>query len=370
MSDRLLIATRKGLFDVVRGPSGWRIVSVWFLGDAVSIVLPDRRDGRLYAAIGHGHFGVKLHRSDDGGKSWAEVAAPAYPPPLEGVEPFICPFRKTPIPNSLELIWALEPGGERESGVLWCGTVPGGLFRSRDRGQSWEIMASLWHNEARREWAGGGLDWPGIHSVCVDPRDPRRVSVGISCGGVWQTTDGGATWQCRATGMRAAYTPPETAYHPNIQDPHCVVQCRANPDVMWAQHHNGIFRTTDGSASWHEIENVPLSAFGFAVAVHPRHADTAWFVPAIKDERRVAVDARVAVTRTRDGGRSFEVLTRGLPQEHAYDLVFRHALAIDESGDRLAFGSTTGSLWISEDQGDHWTELSAHLPPIQCVRFA
>ena len=111
------------------------------------------------------------------------------------------------------------------------------------------------------------------------------------------------------------------------------------------------------------------SVFGFGVAVHPREPDTAWFVPAVKDECRVPVDGKVVAARTRDGGKSFEVLREGLPQEHAYDLVYRHALDIDESGDRLAFGSTTGGLWVTENQGDSWTAISTHLPPIYAVRF-
>jgi hypothetical protein len=111
------------------------------------------------------------------------------------------------------------------------------------------------------------------------------------------------------------------------------------------------------------------SGFGFAVAVHPHDADTAWFVPGIKDEHRIPVDGKLVVTRTRDGGRSFEVLDRGLPQEHAYDLVLRHALDVDASGEVLAFGSTTGSLWISENGGDDWQAVSHHLPPIYAVRF-
>jgi hypothetical protein len=170
--------------------------------------------------------------------------------------------------------------------------------------------------------------------------------------------------------MWAAYMPPEQQKNPNIQDPHRVVRCQAAPEYLWAQHHNGIFRSTDGSRSWDEVKNVPPSSFGFAVAVHPEDPNTAWFVPAIKDERRVPVDGRVVVTRTRDGGQTFEVLSRGLPQEHAYDLTFRHGLDVDETGRRLAFGSTTGSCWISEDQGDSWRCLAEHLPPIYCVRFA
>ena len=112
------------------------------------------------------------------------------------------------------------------------------------------------------------------------------------------------------------------------------------------------------------------SAFGFAVAAHPRDPKTAWFVPAIKDEKRYPVDAKIVVSRTRDGGKSFEVLHKGLPQRHAYDLVYRHALAVDETGERLAFGSTSGGLWISEDGGDSWATPDARLPPVAAVRFA
>jgi len=135
------------------------------------------------------------------------------------------------------------------------------------------------------------------------------------------------------------------------------------------QHHNGIFRSDDGGKTWVEIKKAGPSTFGFAVVVHPDEPDTAWFIPAIKDEKRIPVDGKVVVTRTRDGGKSFDTLSKGLPQEHAYDLVFRHALDIDGTGNRLAFGSTTGSLWVSEDQGDSWQTVSANLPPVYCVRF-
>jgi photosystem II stability/assembly factor-like uncharacterized protein len=274
------------------------------------------------------------------------------------------------IPWNLELVWSLETGGPKETGMLWCGTVPGGLFRSRDRGDSWELVESLWNVPERKAWFGGGLDFPGIDSICVDPRDPRRVAVAISCGGVWITENGGDSWKCRADGMRAEYMPPEQQGAPHIQDPHRMVQCPGEPDKMWVQHHNGIFKTTDGAMSWHEVKTAKPSGFGFAVAVHPNNGDRAWFVPAIKDEKRIPVDAKVVVSRTSDGGKTFDVLTRGLPQSHAYDITFRHCLDVDDSGKCLAFGTTTGSLWSSDDEGDSWQTLSTHLPPIYCVRFA
>ncbi len=193
--------------------------------------------------------------------------------------------------------------------------------------------------------------------------------MGVSCGGVWTSQDDGASWACRADGMRAAYMPEERAFDPVIQDPHRIARCAAAPERLWCQHHNGIFRWDDADGRWTECEGVAPSAFGFAVAAHPRDPDTAWFVPAVEDQCRVPVDGALVVNRTRDGGRSFETLRAGLPQEHAYDLVFRHAFEVDASGATLAMGSTTGSLWISEDGGDSWAAVSHHLPPVYALRF-
>lgn len=371
MSDRIHLATRKGVFTVNRhGDSDWRITDVSMLGDRFMIVAHDPRDGAVYAAADLGHFGAKMFRSEDHGKTWDAIGVPTYPPKPDDVPDTLHPMTKKPVPWNLELIWSIQPGGADEPGVIWCGTVPGGLFRSEDRGETWQLNEPLWNLPERANWFGGGLDWAGIHSICVDSRNSQHVRLGISCAGVWQTKDGGATWAQAAHGMRAEYMPPEQANNPHIQDPHLIVQCPAEPDKFWTQHHNGIFRSVDGSKSWTEIIDVQPSAFGFGVAVHPTDGETAWFIPAVKDETRVPAAGRLVVTRTRDGGATFEQLADGLPQEHAYDLVFRHALAVDSTGDRLIFGSTTGGLWITENGGDTWTCVSNYLPPIYCICFS
>lgn len=368
MTDRLHVATRKGLFTLEGRSGDWRIAETAFLGDPISMTVHDPRSGTTYAALDLGHFGVKLHAKSEGGE-WKEITCPAYPPKPDDVED-LNPFTGAPVAWTVAKIWALETGGADQPGRLWCGVAPGGLFRSDDGGQSWELVRSLWDHPGRKKWFGGGTDVPALHSICVDPRDSRRVRVAVSCGGVWETRDDGQTWECRAEGMFATYMPPEQSRVPEIQDVHRLAQSPADPQVLWAQHHNGIFRSEDDGATWHEVKGNASSTFGFAVAAHPRERDTAWFVPAISDERRIPISGQVIVTRTRDGGKSFEVLRDGLPQEHAYDIVFRHALAVNATGDILAFGSTTGSLWISHDGGDHFECFSHHLPPIYSVRFA
>lgn len=340
-----LLSTRKGLFEV----SDEGIRCAGFAGIPVTLSLA--RQGTWWAAIEHGHYGPKLHRSTDRGLSWTELRPPTYPPSDEEDGP------------SVRTIWALEAEGQR----LWCGTIPGGLFTSDDGGDSWRLVRSLWDRPERQEWFGGGADEPGIHSICIDPREPARVSVGISCGGVWHSEDAGGSWELEARGMRAPYMPAGRQDEANIQDPHRIVACAADPDIMWCQHHAGAYRSTDRGRSWTPLD-VPPSSFGFAVAADPTDPLRAWFVPAVRDDMRIPVDAALVVARTRDGGRSFEVLREGLPQRHAYDLVYRHALAVGPTGQRLAFGSTTGSMWTSADAGESWRARSHHLPPIYAVQ--
>lgn len=362
MSDRIIAATRKGLFFFARNGAGWTLESDTFLGSPMTYVLSDPRDGMLYAAANLGHFGPKLHKSADGGKSWEEIAMPAFAKvePAEGEEDAKGP--------SVVQIWSMAPGSGG-AGDLWAGTIPGGLFRTRDGGANWQLNDPLWAMPERERWVGGGYDQPGIHSICVDPRDAGRISLAVSTGGVWLSEDDGANWRVASKGLRAAYMPPEMAYDEVMQDAHQMVQCTAAPDAYWLQHHNGIFRSTDNLTSWKEIEPQNCSAFGFAVAVHPHDPRTAWFVPAVKDEFRYPQDGKFVVTRTRDGGTSFDVIDRGLPAEASYDLVYRHGLDVDATGERLVMGSTTGGAWVSEDSGETWQALPARLPPVYQMRF-
>ncbi|TAL01589.1 MAG: exo-alpha-sialidase [Rhodospirillaceae bacterium] len=372
--DLLYVSTRKGLMMYERNGAGWKLGDIAFRGQPVTMALPSKDGRTVFAALNLGHFGVKLHRTDDAGKTWTELQPPRFPkqPPSPKFPPD--PNDPPPTPSSepkgpsVSAIWAMAWGGP--AGHVWAGTTPGGLFHTTDNGVTWRLVESLWDNPERLRWMGGGTVEPALHSISVDPRDHNRVAVAVSCGGVWRTSDSGKTWTIGSNGMINDYMPPNLQGDPVTQDPHLVVQSPSSPEVFWCQHHNGIFHCADDLKTWKRIVGAPVSSFGFAVAVHPRDGNTAWFVPADKDQTRMPVDGKIVVNRTRDGGKTFDVLRKGLPQENAYDLVWRHGLAVNRDGTLLAMGSSTGGLWVSDNEGDAWTNLSAHLPPIHAVCFA
>jgi len=264
MTTLALIATRKGLFKINQDR---KIEEVAFIGDPVSMVLTGQRHNVWYAALDLGHFGVKLHRSDDAGKNWQEVSVPSYPR-----------IEKASEGDSLELIWSLEFAEPGSPDKLWAGTIPGGLFYSDDGGQSWTLNNALWQFKQQQEWFGGGFDHAGIHSICVDPRNHNEVKIAVSCAGVWVTKNAGDSWANQSQGMRAEFMPPDKQFDPTIQDPHRMVQCSAAPDHLWVQHHNGIFYSNDNSLNWQELKDVPPSVFGFATVVHPKDPNIVWFV--------------------------------------------------------------------------------------------
>lgn len=366
-SDTLILGTRKGCLIFARTSGGWRLERAGHVGAPVPYAFEDARSGTLWASIDHGHWGQKLSRSFDRGATWEEVAAPAYPAGCEVPDRFDQQHEDARTPATLRYLWVLAPGGADQPERLYAGTEPGGLFRSDDGGASWQLVRALWDHPSRMGWFGGGRDHAGIHSVLVDPRDSRRVLVGISCAGVFETTDDGASWSPRNRGLSASFLPdPEAEVG---QDPHFMTWCAAAPDTIWQQNHCGIYRSTDGAATWTEVSEADGPArFGFPIAVDARDPRTAWVVPATSDQERAAWGRGLCVCRSEDGGATWTALRGGLPQENSWDVVYRHAL--DLAGDRLAFGSTTGNAYVSDDRGESWQALGQNLPPIYSVRFA
>jgi len=359
MQSTLLLGTRKG-FIAYRFQNGqWKAENLSFEGVPVSIAYADPRNGTWWACLDHGHWGVKLHRSKDRGQTWKEVSAPAYP---EGAEV------KEGVPATTRYIWSMAHGGKQYPSKIWAGTDPGGLFVSEDEGNSFKLVESLWNHPTRKDgWFGGGRDLPGIHSIVVDPRNEDHIHIAISCAGVFETMDGGHSWEIRNKGLRAEFLPdPSTEVG---HDPHILVAAPGDPDSLWQQNHCGIFRSSDGAKSWQDIgQQEGLARFGFAITVAEDDPMQAWVAPALSDETRIAIKGSLCICRTDDGGRTWKELRNGLPQENCYDIVYRHALV--SSGNAVAFGTTTGNLFFSPDKGDSWQVINNYLPMIHSVQFA
>ena len=351
----------------------------------VNFVVRDPHTGTLWAALGHGHWGAKLSRSDDDGRTWADASQIMYPegarhllppPPDESGEASGPTVLKD---ATLLKLWCIAFGGP---GRIYVGTIPGGLFESRDGGAHFELNRPLWNHESRggdlfgddghgeTSWFGTpaaeGEFAAGIHSIVVDPRDEDRILVAVSTAGVLETVDGGQSWHSRNRGMVNDFEPdPEAEWG---HDPHFIELCAAEPDCIWQQNHCGVYFSGNGAESWTKVSRPEQGIhFGFPVAADPNDGRTAWLVPGKSDMERTTVDGGLFVARTEDGGRTWASLREGLPQEHAYDVVLRHALAT--TGERVAFGSTTGNLYVSEDRGDTWQTVANNLPPIYSVRF-
>lgn len=387
MGHRILVGTRKGTFIVEKAGGRWTPRLSGHAGTGVSFVARDPHTGTLWAALGHGHWGAKLSRSTDDGATWADAGQIKYPAGARYIAP---PEPTDEAPDggpakivykdaTLLKLWVLAFG----PGKIYVGTIPGGLFVSDDGGESFSLCLGLWNHESRggdlfagdgtgvTHWFGtpaseGGEFAPGIHSIVTDPRDPDRLLVAISTAGVLETTDGGATWRSRNRGLLMDYLPDPAAEWGH--DPHYVERCPGQPEHVWMQNHCGVFYSADDAATWKKVSRPDQGVhFGFPVAADDADGRTAWVVPGKSDQHRTTIDGALFVARTRDGGETWDALREGLPQEHAYDVVYRHALS--QRGGVVAFGSTTGNLFVSDDRGDSWTSVACHLPPIYSVRI-
>jgi hypothetical protein len=321
------------------------------------MVLPDRRDGTLYAALNLGHFGAKLHRRDAGSSDWVEVAAPAFPvKPADSTDPVEWTVRQ---------IWSLAAGGRTSRAC--CGPAPAGRpVPLGDRGDSWQLVDALWKVPERAQWMGGGYDVPGIHSICVDPRDSGRCWWG-SCGGAWLTTDGGASWQ-RARACRPLHAARVAAGAGSAGPaPHRALRGRAGQAVVPASQRHLAQRR-----QWRQLTEVAGGA-GPTLALTGR-ASAGWRDGLVRAGRgrqpAHPAAGRAGGHATTDGGSSFVAWRGGLPHQHCYDLVYRHGLAVSDDGQMLLMGSTTGGAWLSEDGGGQWQTISTTLPPIYAVAFA
>ncbi|MGE0386988.1 MAG: WD40/YVTN/BNR-like repeat-containing protein [Gammaproteobacteria bacterium] len=364
----LLAATRKGawLFHADTGRRTWRVDGPHFLGNIIHHLVLDPRDGcTLLAAASTGHLGPTLFRSSDLGRHWQEAKRPPAFPKADD------PARARAVNHTF---W-LTPGHASQPGTWYAGTSPHGLFRSEDRGDTWTPVDGFNDHPSMREWMGGPQDGtpdgPKLHSIIVDPRDPAHLYVGMSSGGVHESTDAGRTWAPLIDGMEVVEG--FDVANPAMHDPHCVRLCAADPDRLWQQNHCGIYRLDRPAATWIRAgRTMPrrIGDIGFGIAVHPRAPDTAWVVPMDGTTvwPRTAVGGRPAVYGTRNGGRTWRRFDEGFPESQAWWTVKRQAFTIDGSDPAgLYLGTSSGEIWASRDEGGRWRCIARHLPEIYAL---
>jgi photosystem II stability/assembly factor-like uncharacterized protein len=367
----VLVATRKGawLFHADARRERWRVDGPHFLGHVVSHLQLDPRDGRtLLAAARTGHLGPTIFRSTDLGRTWHEATRPpAFAKAVDGK-----PGR------SVDHTFWLTPGHASQPGTWYAGTSPQGLFRSDDGGATWAPWSTINDDPQYLEWMGtvqdGTPDGPKLHSIIVDPRDPRHLYFAMSGGGVHESRDGGQHWSTLVEGLGVVegFDASNVTFH----DPHVVRLCPGNPDRLYQQNHCGVYRLDRPGTRWRRIgKRLPrrVGDVGFPLVVHPRDDDVAWVFPMDGSDvwPRTSPQGRPAVYVTRDGGRRWQRLDDGLPAAQAWWTVKRQAMtadALDPVG--LYLGTTSGELWIGRDEGVRWSCLARHLPEIYAVEAA
>jgi hypothetical protein len=347
----VLVGTKKGAFTLGSDPQrrSWELRGPFCDAWPLNHVVADPDSGTLYAGGGNEWFGPAVWKSADLGATWTHSS-----------EGLAYQAGETPIKS----VWSLASS---ESG-LYAGVEPAGLFRSNDGGGSWQHVAGLREHPSRPNWqpGGGGLI---LHSLVPHPTDARQLWVGISAAGVFHTDDGGDTWQTRNQGTRCDYLPEEQRYPEYGQCVHCVVMAPGMPDRLYQQNHCGMYRSDDGGKHWDSIEQGLPSTFGFPAAPHPRDPATLYLLPLNGDTAgRYVPDGKAAVWRTRDAGANWQALRDGLPQRDTFFGVLRQAMAVDRMEPAgVYFGTNTGALYASADEGDSWNCVAQHLPPIHSV---
>jgi len=361
---RVLIGTRKGAFIATSDDTrrSWSVTGPLFAGWEVYHVQASPVDpDRLYAAPSRGWFGQTIQRSDDGGRSWQLVGNDFR---YDGEIGDHFWYDGTLRPWHFTRVWHLAPSPV-DANTVYAGTEDAALFVSSDGGQTWPELTGLRCHDTAPNWApgAGGLC---LHTILFDPRDATRMHVAISAAGVLRSDDAGLTWRTANRGLRSDFLP-----QPEADVGHCVHKIArhpARPDVLFMQKHWDVMRSDDGGNSWYEISGDLPSDFGFPIAVHPHDPDTVYVVPITSDTEHFPPEGRLRIYRSRTGGRYWEPLSKGLPQEHCYVNVLRDAFATDELEPcGLYVGTTGGQIYASADEGATWTTIVRDLPAVLSV---
>ncbi|MEP6817339.1 MAG: exo-alpha-sialidase [Marmoricola sp.] len=354
----LMVGTRKGLWigrsDAVR--QSWSFDGPHFDMEEVYSCMVDTRGERPRLLVGSSSswVGPKVSRSDDLGQSWAKSGEGAIRFPED-------------TGTSLERVWQLVPGAR--DGVVYAGTEPGAVFRSDDGGETFALERALWDHPHRPQW-NAGFGGQAFHTILPHPEDADSVTCALSTGGVYRTTDGGASWEPRNQGIRAEFLPEGQQYPEFGQCVHKVTRHPAAPERMYLQNHGGVYRSDDEGGIWKSIADGLPADFGFPIVVHPHQPDTVYVFPLGGAGGRYPPEGKARVWRSRDAGETWQPLDHGLPDEFFVG-VMRDAMCTDQHDEAgLYFGGRNGSVWASSDAGETWREIAANLPDVMVVRAA
>jgi photosystem II stability/assembly factor-like uncharacterized protein len=366
----LLIGTRKGAWILRSDPSrrSWKQTGPIKLGNIVHHVVLDPRDRKtMLIAAQTGHLGPTVFRSSDFGKSWKEATTPpAFEKAPEGEKG-----------RTVNHVFWLSPGHASEPGVWYAGTSPQGLFLTEDGGDTWSGVDGINKNPMLDTWTGGEQDGtpdgPKLHSIIVDPRNKQHMYVGMSGGGVFESTDEGATWAPMSRGLKMPFEIPNNPDPEYGFDPHCIMMHPMNPDLLYQQNHTGIFKLDRAAGRWEHIGgSMPKSVgdIGFPITLHPRNQDVAWVFPmdGTMVWPRTSPGGKPAVFMTKNAGRTWRRQAAGLPASQAWFTVKRQAMSADAHDPLgLYFGTTSGDVWASRNEGDKWTRICENLPHIYSI---
>jgi photosystem II stability/assembly factor-like uncharacterized protein len=381
---RVLVGTKKGAFILssdgkrhnweVSGPhfAGWEIYHM--KGSPVN-------PNRIYASQTSGWFGQLIQRSDDGGKTWTtpggaiETGPDGMPKGQSNKFAYDTSKKGKPLtthqwydgtqhPWEFKRVWHLEPS-LKDADTVYAGVEDAALFQSTDGGHSWQELPGLRGHGTGPKWqpGAGGMC---LHSILLDPKNPGRIYIAISAAGAFRTDDGGETWKPINHGLHSQYIP-----DPRAEVGHCVHHIAmhpSRPNTLFMQKHWDVMRSDDGGDNWTEVSGNLPTDFGFVIDVHAHEPETIYVVPIKSDGEHYVHEGKLRVYRSRKGGNEWEALTKGLPQKDCYVNVLRDAMAID-SLDKCGvyFGTTGGQVYASADAGDSWTPIVRDLPAVLSV---
>jgi photosystem II stability/assembly factor-like uncharacterized protein len=379
---RVLVGTRKGAFVLESDGKrqNWTVNGPYFAGWEIYHIKGSPVDpNRIYTSQTSGWFGQVVQRSNDGGKTWevpggAPAAAPDGTPQGQSNK-FAYDTSSAPLtthqwydgtqhPWEFKRVWHLEPS-LTDPDMVYAGVEDAAMFRSTDGGVSWQELAGLRGHGTGPKWqpGAGGM---GLHTIILDPSNPKRIYIAISAAGCFRTDDGGMTWKPINHGLHSQYIPDPTA-----EIGHCVHRIAmhpSRPDTLFMQKHWDVMRTDDAGENWREISGNLPTDFGFVVDVHAHEPETVYVVPIKSDSEHYPLDGKLQVFRSRTGGNEWEPLTKGLPQKDCYVDVLRDAMAVDSLDScGIYFGTTGGQVYGSADSGDSWTPIVRDLPAVLSV---